>query len=58
MGQIMLKIENIQLTSCLKAFKLSYSVHISNLMGVFSNKYLEYQWVVMHPHFIGDLYLS
>ena len=27
-------------------------------MGVFSNKYLEFQRVVMHPPFIGDLYLS
>ena len=32
-------------------------IYISSLMGVFSNKYLEYQWVVMHP-FIAALYLS
>ena len=49
MDQIMLDKETIQLTSCLKPLKYSYSIPISSLMGVLSNKYLEYQWVVVHP---------
>ena len=42
-------VHNIQISAHLKQRHLhtSYSIPISSLMGAFSNKYLEYLWVVM-----------